>query len=106
MFSLLFVNPKHRELYNACEEITISHIDDYRNEKGEIIGVEKHSWIKTPPKTLFFQIHRVEYDKKTMALQKINDMFDFPTTFYIDPFLLKNKDRALVIQKSVRSLRK
>jgi hypothetical protein len=48
----------------------------------------------------------VEYDKQSQTPQKINDLFDFPTTFYIDPFLLKNKDRALVIQKSVRSLRR
>lgn len=92
MFSLLFVNVKHRELYKACEEITISHIDDYRNEKGEVIGVEKHSWIKEAPKTLFFQIDRVTYDKTSQTLQKVNDLFDFPTTFYIDPFLQKNKE--------------
>ena len=40
-----------------------------------------------------------------MALHKINDLFDFPEVFYIDPFLLKNKDVALKLQKSVKSLR-
>jgi hypothetical protein len=67
--------------------------------------VEKHSWIKEAPKTLFFQIDRVVYDKATLTPQKINDVFDFPTTFYIDPFLLKNKVQALKIQKEVRHLR-
>ena len=100
------VNVKNRELYKACEEITISHIDDYRNDKGEVIGVEKHSWIKEAPKTLFFQIDRVIYDKSTQTSKKINDTFDFPTTFYIDPFLHKNKERALTIQKTVRGLRR
>lgn len=102
---MLFVNVKNKDLYKACEEITISHIDDYRNEKGEVIGVEKHSWIKEAPKTLFFQIDRVVYDKNTLTPQKINDIFDFPTVFYIDPFLHKNKETALKIQNSVRSLR-
>jgi hypothetical protein len=36
----------------------------------------------------------------------MNDTFDFPTTFYIDPFLYKNKERALAIQKTVRGLRR
>jgi hypothetical protein len=71
-----------------------------------VIGVEKHSWIKEAPKTLFFQIDRVIYDKSSQTLQKINDLFDFPTTFYIDPFLQKNKEQALKIQKSVRNLRR
>jgi hypothetical protein len=93
-------------LYKACEEVTISHIEDYRNEKGEVIGVDKHTWIKEAPRTLFFQIDRVVYDKVTLTPQKINDPFDFPTVFYVDPFLLKNKDRALEIQKAVRGLRK
>ena len=70
-----------------------------------MIGVEKHSWIKEAPKTLFFQIDRVVYDKNTLTPQKINDIFDFPTVFYIDPFLHKNKESALKIQNSVRSLR-
>jgi ubiquitin carboxyl-terminal hydrolase 25 len=99
------VNVKHKELYKACEEVTVSHIEDYRNEKGEVTGVEKHSWIKEAPKTLFFQIDRVVYDKATLAPQKINDTFDFPTIFYIDPFLHRNKDTALKLQNSVRSLR-
>jgi len=55
---------------------------------------------------LFFQIDRVVYDKNTLTPQKINDNFDFPNTFYIDPFLLKNKEPALKIQKSVKNLRK
>lgn len=100
------VNVKNRQLYKACEEITISHIDDYRNDKGVTIGVEKHSWIKQAPKTLFFQIDRVIYDKAAQNLKKVNDTFDFPTTFYIDPFLQKNKDRALLIQKTVKGLRR
>ena len=105
LFSLLFVNIKNKQLYKACEEITISNIDDYRNDKGEVIGVEKQSWIKEAPKTLFFQIDRVIYNKESQTLQKINDSFDFPTVFYIDPFLLKNKEKALQIQKKVRELR-
>ncbi len=71
-----------------------------------MIGVVKHSWIKEAPKTLFFQIDRVIYDKSSQTLQKITDLFDFPTTFYIDPFLQKNKEQALKIQKSVRNLRR
>ena len=43
---MLFVNVKHKDLYKACEEVTVSRIDDYRNEKGEVIGVDKHTWIK------------------------------------------------------------
>jgi hypothetical protein len=38
-------------------------------------------------------------------LKKINDEFSFPQTFYIDPFLLENKDRALAVQKQVKKLR-
>ena len=45
------------------------------------------------------------YDKATLAPQKINDSFDFPTVFYIDPFLLRNRDEALKLQNQVRSLR-
>ena len=67
--------------------------------------MEKQSWIKEAPKTLFFQIDRVIYNKESQTLQKINDSFDFPTVFYIDPFLLKNKEKALQIQKKVRELR-
>lgn len=104
-FSLLFVNIKNQELYKALEAITIQHIDDYRNDKGEVVGVEKQSWIKVAPKTLFFQIDRVVFNKETCQLQKINDEFDFPTTFFIDPFLLKNKEQALLVQKKVRKLR-
>jgi len=55
------------------------------------VGVEKQSWIKKAPKTLFFQIDRVLFDKESGQLKKINDEFDFPETFYIDPFLLQNK---------------
>lgn len=102
---MLFVNVKHRDLYKALEEATVSQIEDYRNDKGEVIGVEKHSWIKEAPKTLFFQIDRVVYDKATLAPHKVNDSFDFPTTFYIDPFLHRNRHHALSLQKSVRSLR-
>ena len=102
---MLFVNVKNNELYKALEQITIQHIDDYRNEKGEVVGVEKQSWIKKAPKTLFFQIDRVIFNKETCQLQKINDEFDFPNTFYIDPFLLKNRDQALQVQKKVRKLR-
>ncbi len=71
-----------------------------------MIGVEKHSWIKKTPKTLFFQIDRVVYDKTAQTLKKINDHFDFPTVFYVDPFLEKNKVQALNMQKTVRNLRK
>ncbi len=102
---MLFVNVKNKDLYKACEEITVSHIDDYRNEKGEVIGVDKHTWIKEAPKTLFFQIDRVVYDKATLTPHKINDVFDFPKVFFIDPFLHKNKETALKLQNSVRSLR-
>lgn len=96
---------KNKDLYKACEEITVSHIEDYRNEKGEVIGVDKHSWIKEAPKTLFFQIDRVLYDKATLAPHKINDSFDFPPVFYIDPFLHRNRHTALQLQNSVRTLR-
>lgn len=101
----MFVNVRNGELYKALEEITIQHIDDYRNEKGEVVGVEKQSWIKEAPKTLFFQIDRVIFNKEKATLEKINDEFDFPQVFYIDPFLNKNKVQALEIQKRVRKLR-
>jgi hypothetical protein len=32
-------------------------------------------------------------------------VFDFPKVFYVDPFLLKNKVKALEIQKTVKKLR-
>lgn len=64
---------KNKELYKAIEEITIQHIDDYRNDKGEIVGVEKQSWIKKAPQTLFFQIDRVIYDKESGQQIKINE---------------------------------
>lgn len=67
--------------------------------------MEKQSWIKKAPTTLFFQIDRVVFDKQAGQLKKINDEFDFPLTFFIDPFLLKNKDKALAVQKNVRKLR-
>ena len=60
---MLFVNVKNKELYQALEEVVISHIDDFRNEKGEVVGVEKRTWIQQAPKTLFFQIDRVIFDK-------------------------------------------
>lgn len=84
----------------------IQHIDDYRNEKGEVIPVQKQCWIKEAPKTLFFQIDRVIYDKQKLTLEKVNDVFEFPKVFYIDPFLLKNKEEALKVQGKVRNLRK
>lgn len=71
-FSLLFVNVKNKQLYKAIQEITIQHIDDYRNDKGEVVGVEKQSWIKKPPQTLFFQIDRVIFDKASGQQIKIN----------------------------------
>lgn len=61
--------------------------------------VEKQTWIKDPPKTLFFQIERVLYDKETKNLKKIHDEFDFPKEFYIDPFLESNKEKSLQIRK-------
>lgn len=99
------MNVNNKELYNAIEQITIQHIDDYRNDKGEVVGVEKQSWIKTPPKTLFFQIDRVTFDKEKCMLVKSNEEFEFPNIFYIDPFLLKNRNEALQVQKKVRKLR-
>lgn len=67
--------------------------------------MEKQSWIKKAPKTLFFQIDRVIFEKETGQLKKINDEFSFPTVFYIDAFLLENKSEALAAQKKVRKLR-
>ena len=105
MFTLLFVNVRHKELYTAFEEAIFSVIEDYRNEKGEIVTVEKQTWIKEPPKTLFFQIERVLYDKESQNLRKLHDQFDFPREFYIDPFLLENKEKSLLIRKEVTKLR-
>lgn len=105
MFTLLFVNVHHKELYTAFEEAIFSVIEDYRNDKGEIVTVEKQTWIKEPPKTLFFQIERVLYDKEIKNLKKIHDSFDFPKEFYIDPFIIDNKEKSLKIRKEVTKLR-
>jgi hypothetical protein len=106
MFTLLYVNVRNRELYSAFEEVIVSSIDDYRNEKGEIVSVEKQCWIKEAPRTLFFQIERVVFDKEKVSLRKIHDKFEFPREFHVDPFMEANKLQSLKIRSEVNKLRK
>lgn len=70
------------------------------------MSVEKQCWIKEAPRTLFFQIERVVFDKEKVALRKIHDKFEFPREFHVDPFMQTNKAKSLEIRHSANKLRK
>lgn len=57
----------------------------------------KETWIEQLPKTLMFNLKRVNYDYKVRGLVKNNKRFDFEKVIYADKFLKekKNKDEEL-----------
>lgn len=54
LFNIIFLDIKHKELYYALDEYVVNHIDEFKNDRGDIVSAEKHNWIRKPPKTLFF----------------------------------------------------
>lgn len=65
----------------------------------------KETLISELPKTLFFNIHRVNYDVKLKRLVKNNKKFDFEKVIYMDRFMLNNRSSDERINKQILKIR-
>ncbi|EGR31008.1 ubiquitin carboxyl-terminal hydrolase family protein, putative [Ichthyophthirius multifiliis] len=97
IFNIIYLDIKQKELYYALDEYVINKIDEYKNDRGDIVQADKYNWIKKAPKTLFFQLQRVIYDKETKNLKKINDFFQIEKEIYLERFMYSQKEAYLQI---------
>lgn len=54
LFNILFLDIRHKELYLALDEYVVNHIEDFKNDRGDLVPAQKHNWIRKAPNTLFF----------------------------------------------------
>lgn len=38
LFNIIFLNIKHKELYQALDEYVVNHIDEFKNDRGDIVS--------------------------------------------------------------------
>ena len=78
-------------MYRAWEKSMVCELSEFKKDNGEkMINVLKYDWIKTAPKTFFFQLKRVAFDVQRMVPFKDNTPMEFDEEIYIDRFLEKN----------------
>ncbi|KAL4443149.1 hypothetical protein ABPG74_002216 [Tetrahymena malaccensis] len=104
LFNIIFLDIKHKELYYALDEYVVNHIDEFKNDKGDIVSAQKYNWIKRAPKTLFFQLQRVIFDKEKGCLKKLNDSFNFENEIYLERFTEERSKDYLRIREQVKKL--
>ena len=37
LFNIIFLDIKHKELYQALDEYVVNHIDEYKNDRGDVV---------------------------------------------------------------------
>lgn len=103
-FLHIFLDVKHRSLYNAWEAARCTEVD-YTTPQGTNTTASTSTWIRRLPKLLFFQLQRVAFNQETKAQVKLDDKFEFDATLHVDRFLLENRKLAMQVADHVEGLR-
>ncbi len=45
MFNIIYLDIKHKELYYALDEYVINRVEEYKNDRGDIVSADKYNWI-------------------------------------------------------------
>lgn len=45
LFNIIFLDIKHKNIYQAWDESIINEIEGYKNDKGDYVTAQKENWI-------------------------------------------------------------
>lgn len=113
---------QHEDLYSAWNAQQVQLIEDYNSKEvagsfyvppgdPHMEGIEQHppcikeTYIEKLPKTLIFQLGRVEYNKTQKCLVKNSKPFFFEKVIYADRFMKDNHSSQEAVKKRIQVLR-